>query len=392
LPTARAILLVFFAMEVAVADQAEAPGAEEEESHVCRICLASESCVEGRLIAPCRCSGTMKYVHRSCLRTWRTQGSARAAERCSVCGEAYKSEWGATSIRLALKYPATSASAIGSLLFWALAPRIHGHLAGAAWMHVVAPLPGLNLWSPWEANSGVWSALCSWALGGAVCLTGPALVDHLLAALRPGPVATRLCELVLLAENARRLTFLFRLATVRLSLRSADGLHAMLRVQDAVRDTIEADGCKDVTSYRRVVEDLLARCFGVGSSIARSRSSAADSTPWLQCLELSCTWPHHLYVYLKVFGAQLGCRSKLQRWLPLLWHLANRDVGHVAVFTDLLLGGPFWSISAALVRHAWPDFDANNGQMQHAFCNLRDFICSVIRGARAVRVMSLYVT
>ncbi|XP_020408990.1 zinc finger, C3HC4 type family protein isoform X2 [Zea mays] len=47
-----------------------------EETHLviqdvpqCRICLDSEG---DDLIAPCRCKGTQKYVHRSCLDNWRS--------------------------------------------------------------------------------------------------------------------------------------------------------------------------------------------------------------------------------------------------------------------------------------------------------------------------------
>jgi len=47
-----------------------------EETHLviqdvpqCRICLDNEG---DDLIAPCRCKGTQKYVHRSCLDNWRS--------------------------------------------------------------------------------------------------------------------------------------------------------------------------------------------------------------------------------------------------------------------------------------------------------------------------------
>lgn len=38
------------------------------EERTCRICLDSEG---GKLISPCLCKGTMKYVHATCLDTWR---------------------------------------------------------------------------------------------------------------------------------------------------------------------------------------------------------------------------------------------------------------------------------------------------------------------------------
>lgn len=36
----------------------------------CRICLFSEYDNENPLIAPCKCSGTVKYIHLECLRQW----------------------------------------------------------------------------------------------------------------------------------------------------------------------------------------------------------------------------------------------------------------------------------------------------------------------------------
>ena len=36
----------------------------------CRICLDSGSTPENPLIAPCRCTGSIKYVHKSCFLKW----------------------------------------------------------------------------------------------------------------------------------------------------------------------------------------------------------------------------------------------------------------------------------------------------------------------------------
>lgn len=42
---------------------------EEENNPICRICLDNNDMND--LIAPCRCSGTSKYVHRKCINHWR---------------------------------------------------------------------------------------------------------------------------------------------------------------------------------------------------------------------------------------------------------------------------------------------------------------------------------
>lgn len=71
-----------------------APGTEEEgEEKVCRMCFASEDELGddglsiGRLIVPCHCDGSMRYVHDTCLDQWRRQSAASEAAR--VCGQCH---------------------------------------------------------------------------------------------------------------------------------------------------------------------------------------------------------------------------------------------------------------------------------------------------------------
>ena len=37
---------------------------------LCRICLSEENELENPLFAPCKCAGTMKYIHLQCLQFW----------------------------------------------------------------------------------------------------------------------------------------------------------------------------------------------------------------------------------------------------------------------------------------------------------------------------------
>lgn len=41
-----------------------------KKANACRICLSDEFDSENPLITPCKCSGTMKYIHLDCLRDW----------------------------------------------------------------------------------------------------------------------------------------------------------------------------------------------------------------------------------------------------------------------------------------------------------------------------------
>ena len=64
---------------------------------ICRICLDTSSGdtaggeTLGRLLSPCKCKGTMKYVHATCLDQWRA-ASARStsAIACDQCGAPYR--------------------------------------------------------------------------------------------------------------------------------------------------------------------------------------------------------------------------------------------------------------------------------------------------------------
>ncbi|GAQ91886.1 hypothetical protein KFL_008760020 [Klebsormidium nitens] len=61
-------------------------GASEDMQ--CRICLESENCHD--FIAPCRCKGTQKYVHRECLDQWRAMKEGFAFAHCTECKSPYK--------------------------------------------------------------------------------------------------------------------------------------------------------------------------------------------------------------------------------------------------------------------------------------------------------------
>eukprot|EP00536_Pseudo-nitzschia_multiseries_P010762 jgi/Psemu1/26862/gm1.26862_g len=55
----------------------------EDDEKVCRICLEEDS--PETMIAPCRCKGTSRWVHRECLDEWRTNERDRAFSKCTEC-------------------------------------------------------------------------------------------------------------------------------------------------------------------------------------------------------------------------------------------------------------------------------------------------------------------
>ena len=55
----------------------------------CRICFEIES-YDDPFISPCLCKGTSKYVHKSCLNTWRHFNVNREGwDKCMECHEIY---------------------------------------------------------------------------------------------------------------------------------------------------------------------------------------------------------------------------------------------------------------------------------------------------------------
>lgn len=59
-----------------------------DETISCRICLGDKS--DGRFISPCRCNGTMKYVHDHCLQQWRASSkNHQSFFQCDLCKYRY---------------------------------------------------------------------------------------------------------------------------------------------------------------------------------------------------------------------------------------------------------------------------------------------------------------
>ncbi|ORX82847.1 hypothetical protein K493DRAFT_320371, partial [Basidiobolus meristosporus CBS 931.73] len=66
--------------------------ASEGEEKQCRICYGGleEEPSFGKLISPCKCKGTMKYVHLECLNSWRlASGGGKSFFECDSCHYKY---------------------------------------------------------------------------------------------------------------------------------------------------------------------------------------------------------------------------------------------------------------------------------------------------------------
>eukprot|EP01088_Endostelium_zonatum_P004330 TRINITY_DN15559_c0_g1_i2.p1 TRINITY_DN15559_c0_g1~~TRINITY_DN15559_c0_g1_i2.p1 ORF type:complete len:111 (+),score=24.77 TRINITY_DN15559_c0_g1_i2:39-371(+) len=61
-------------------------------NRVCRNCHDSDPI--GDLIAPCRCNGSIKWVHRECLNQWRAVSpDPKSFSICDVCHTTYQLEY-----------------------------------------------------------------------------------------------------------------------------------------------------------------------------------------------------------------------------------------------------------------------------------------------------------
>ena len=62
---------------------------ELNEMPECRICYEGEK-LNDSLISPCKCKGTSKYIHMSCLSTWRHSNiDGDAYNKCMECNQEY---------------------------------------------------------------------------------------------------------------------------------------------------------------------------------------------------------------------------------------------------------------------------------------------------------------
>lgn len=43
---------------------------EDEEGDICRICQMSSASSDNLLIEPCKCTGSLQYVHQECMKKW----------------------------------------------------------------------------------------------------------------------------------------------------------------------------------------------------------------------------------------------------------------------------------------------------------------------------------
>ncbi|EFJ44137.1 hypothetical protein VOLCADRAFT_106514 [Volvox carteri f. nagariensis] len=74
----------------------EAEDSSSADTRQCRICWGEEGdpALGLALVSPCKCAGSLNYMHVKCLEDWqqvlRSQGQFRKARHCEICKQPYK--------------------------------------------------------------------------------------------------------------------------------------------------------------------------------------------------------------------------------------------------------------------------------------------------------------
>ena len=102
--------------------------AQPEEGDQCRICFSGAE--DGKLIAPCKCAGTQRYVHEECLRKWQRTCAGLCGKQTvrRVRGEARTRSKKLISTQVPGRAkPSTAASAARGLIWRRRrSPTLHG--------------------------------------------------------------------------------------------------------------------------------------------------------------------------------------------------------------------------------------------------------------------------
>lgn len=62
---------------------------ENKQDYKCRICLGLGDNDE-EMCTPCQCTGSVKYIHVTCLKEWIKE---KRSVKCELCGQNYSKKW-----------------------------------------------------------------------------------------------------------------------------------------------------------------------------------------------------------------------------------------------------------------------------------------------------------
>eukprot|EP00440_Ansanella_granifera_P054432 gb/GFBE01059001.1/.p1 GENE.gb/GFBE01059001.1/~~gb/GFBE01059001.1/.p1 ORF type:complete len:373 (+),score=38.73 gb/GFBE01059001.1/:1-1119(+) len=360
----------------------------------CRICMSQDDDSNeglGRLVEPCNCRGSMRYVHTGCLRSWRLKQRGATgwslADVCSVCRGAYRCDaLGQISPvqRLILTYPVGSFVTLSTVLLWFLLPWLHRHLGGAAWMLVASPLHGrcTDCFQPlpWENGHHFRSAALRWLLSAWLSLLLPAAFNHFTGAFGslPGGVAEgqwlfRISEAALLGRLLQRLRFLYQAAAVRSLQSSARG-----------RWTARLS----VSFWQNRISQLrqaLRRTPSTPPALLADAGVANLSKPATKQL-LADAWLLSERSRVEISIRSFARHGWVHWWLDVaLLRLSGQRAGlHTMVRTMTLS-----MVALSWVKHDLRRFRLRESDVLIVLCNSMSLLCSMARSVDALRCLAL---
>jgi E3 ubiquitin-protein ligase MARCH6 len=63
---------------------------ESKTKDTCRICYEQEINPEDKLVTPCLCQGSIKYIHNNCVKNWILNQGIIYEPKCEICKFKYK--------------------------------------------------------------------------------------------------------------------------------------------------------------------------------------------------------------------------------------------------------------------------------------------------------------
>ncbi|KAI4160752.1 MAG: hypothetical protein LQ342_005465 [Letrouitia transgressa] len=119
-------------------------GKQKEDSDTCRICRG-EGSAEEPLFYPCKCSGSIKFVHQKCLMEWLSHSQKKHCELCK------------TPFRFTKLYHPHMPKSVPSLIFLRQA-TVHSWKSLLAWSRMHLVIFVWLCWLPWSMRT-VWRGL-----------------------------------------------------------------------------------------------------------------------------------------------------------------------------------------------------------------------------------------
>ncbi|KDQ50759.1 hypothetical protein JAAARDRAFT_81797 [Jaapia argillacea MUCL 33604] len=113
---------------------------QQEEQDTCRICSAPAE-PDQPLFHPCKCSGTIRYIHQDCLTTWLAHSKKKT---CDVCKHPYSFTKVYAQDMPARLPPVLLIRRLAQQLFFALLFCVRAVVVGTIWL---ALLPYVTLWT-----------------------------------------------------------------------------------------------------------------------------------------------------------------------------------------------------------------------------------------------------